>query len=630
MNTWALLYRIAVAVIAFVAMVLAVVFGSGYATRFYLAENADGGKSMLGLTVVSLEGALRRYDYLPTLLARDAEIGRLLGEAEPSRARAGANPHLNRIARETGLSEIYLIAASGNLVATANGRSGNQSPERTLSQLPFFSIAMSGKTGTYFDLQPADNRRSYYYAAPVRRGDGIAGVVAVKVDLEGLERTWDGPVHEILVADTNGIVFLSSKPEWRFRSLEPLTKATMTAIRETGQYGGLALSPLDLRPVSGSPWPLVAIQEADSRSVYLSQSTRVPTTGWRVIVLSKTEAASNQAAVFTIIAALVLLILIMFLVFLWQRRARLIERIALQHEAREVLERRVDERTASLNEANRRLVREISERKATESELRKTQEDLIQAGKLAALGQMSAALSHEFNQPLAAIRSYADNADVLLERDRTEEARDNVSRISALTDRMAAISKHLRNFARKPGEKVDAVSLLAVISDTIELLEGRLRNAGATVDVNGPDAVVAAGHIRLQQVLVNLVTNALDAMEGLGSPLVEITILSDVEADFVELSVRDHGAGVEPGAADKVFDPFFTTKGVGKGLGLGLSISYNIIKDFGGGLRVANHPDGGAVFSARLKRADASDRSGGSDAEDRIPLVDLGKGNAAA
>ena len=272
----------------------------------------------------------------------------------------------------------------------------------------------------------------------------------------------------------------------------------------------------------------------------------------------------------------------------------------MQASARVELEHRVDERTADLALVNRQLETEVAERRATEKQLRQTQADLIQAGKLAALGQMSAALSHEFNQPLTAVKTYADNAAILIERNRVEEARDNVSRISTLADRMASISKHLRNFARKPNEKLGAVPLADVVKDTLEIVAWRLKAANATVQVDlGPTPpVVRAGSIRLQQVLVNLISNAADAVEGLADR--EISVSARRKAGKVTISVRDHGPGIPAAIAERIFDPFFTTKGVGKGLGLGLSISYNIIKDFGGSLAVSNNPEGGAVFTIEL------------------------------
>ena len=219
---------------------------------------------------------------------------------------------------------------------------------------------------------------------------------------------------------------------------------------------------------------------------------------------------------------------------------------------------------------------------------------------------MSAALSHELNQPLAAAKTYADSAAMLIDLERVPEARDNVRRISGLIDRMASISRHLRNFARKPNEKLGSVALDAVIADTLEIVSARLKTADADllIELGKDAALVNAGFVRLQQVLVNIITNAADAVEGLDDR--RIHVLAERQDDKIILTIRDHGPGVPAAITERIFDPFYTTKGVGKGLGLGLSISYNIVKDFGGSLSVANHPDGGAVFRIELEAATAA------------------------
>ncbi len=597
--------RAAVAVFAFVAMVAAIFAGSNYTTRFYLADIAERGQSTLRLSVAGLDGVLSRFDYLPGLVAEDPSTRRALTEAGQTGIVQKANSDLRTIADEAGVAELFLLDRDGIVVAASNSGEPDSLVARSLGYKPFFARALEGAIGRYFALDPRSGSRGYYIAAPVQSADGIVGVVAARVDLDPIESAWTSPVDEILVLDRNGIVFMASQSDWLFRSLKPLTETARTAIAGTRQFAGREIDTLNAETFVRGGIPLIAVEDGKKVTEFLIQDMAIPDTDMTVSVLSRTDSARNQAFIFTIIASLLTLIAVMFLVFLWQRRARLLERLMLQREAHDVLERRVAARTASLNEANARLISEIAERRATEAELRKTQEDLIQAGKLAALGQMSTALSHEFNQPLAAIRSYADNADILLERERYQEARDNVGRISSLTDRMAEISKHLRTFARKPDEKTEAVSTGAVVRDTLDLLNSKISASGVDISVSvpEPDICVQAGHVRLQQVLVNLVSNAIDAMRDIPDPVVSIGVDRAGNAGEVTISVRDRGPGIADDAAAQVFDPFFTTKEVGEGLGLGLSISYNIVKDFGGSLRACNHADGGAVFTVTLQEA---------------------------
>jgi len=340
--------------------------------------------------------------------------------------------------------------------------------------------------------------------------------------------------------------------------------------------------------------------EGGETTRHVAAGTRIADAGWDVTILAPTAPARTRALTTLAIVMLVCMALGLALAVYLQRRARMMDRIAVEASAREMLESRVARRTADLNTANDQLRAEVLERRAAEDQLRRTQSELVQAGKLAALGQMSAALSHEFNQPLAAVKAYAENAGKLIERDRGAEARANIGHISEMTDRMAAISRHLRNFARRPQEDVLPTPLLRVIEDALAVIAPRLKARGAQVrfDPPGAEVWVAGGHVRLQQVIVNLLSNALDAMEDRPAPGIELTLAVD-DARCC-LQVRDHGTGLSEEARAQLFDPFFTTKAPGKGLGLGLSISYNIVRDFGGALTAENHPDGGAVFRLDL------------------------------
>ena len=644
--------RIIVAVLSFIAMVAAVIYGSNYTTRFYLADIAERGQSTLRLSVEGLQGALSRFEYLPGLVAKDSGVKQFLQWPNHEALIKRTNADLKRTAEETGATTIFVMDRTGTVLAASDHDTTRSYVSRDFAYKPFFQHAINGSVGRYFALGSPEGNRGYFFAAPVYSGNEVIGAVAVKVDIEDIESAWTSPAHEILVTDDKSIVFMASRGEWRFKSLLPISEETRKSIAENRQYAGMTIETLNVGfgtdpglevygSRNGGAAALVNMPDGRGTSQFLSQKMTMPDRDWTVHVLSRTGSAQTQATIFTIIAALLMLIVLMFIVFLWQRRARLVDRIALQREAQDMLERRVEERTASLNQANSRLVSEISEREAAEQELRKTQEDLIQAGKLAALGQMSTALSHEFNQPLAAIRSYADNADILLERDRIPEARENVQRISKLTDRMASISKHLRNFARKPGERTGSVSVRDVVRDTLDLLAGKISSAQVdlAVDIPEDDMFVQAGHVRLQQVLVNLTANAIDAMQGVANPRLEIRSGPSEMEGWMQLTVRDVGPGVCEDLVDQVFDPFFTTKDVGQGLGLGLSISFNIIKDFGGMLRVANHPDGGAVFTVTLKQAEqepgkqaeqepgyATDREAGPESDE---AMGTGEGIAA-
>jgi two-component system C4-dicarboxylate transport sensor histidine kinase DctB len=285
--------------------------------------------------------------------------------------------------------------------------------------------------------------------------------------------------------------------------------------------------------------------------------------------------------------------------FFMQSRVRAREHQQRRDKANALrLERRVRDRTHELTMTNRKLEREIAERLAAEAQLVRAQEELVQAEKLAAIGQMSATLAHEYNQPLAAIRGYADNANRFLERSNHDKVGSNLERIANLVDRLAALSKTLLAFARKPDAESGHASVNRAIRDAIQVTEMKADNSGVRIFWEpGGDVEVCGEELRLSQVFVNLISNAIDACASSGG---EIRLSRVVENGKAKIFVRDNGQGIAPEAITRIFDPFFTTKEVGEGLGLGLSIAYNTIRDFGGWMTASNAPDGGAEISVEL------------------------------
>ncbi len=579
--------------------------GRHFATAFYLDEAGQRGANTLRLAVAALRGELSRYEPLPEILAGHPDVVRLVAEPDNSGQLQAMNRYLQRTNALLQSSEVYIMVRNGDTIAASNYDTEGSFVGDNFSYRPYFTEALAGGQGRFFALGTTSSKRGYYFGAPVRIEDGIGGVVVVKVDVDKIERTWRGGDYEIIVTDPEGIIFMSGRPGWRYRSLLPLTEDRLRRTTSTRRYAEADLSDLPARRSSAAGRDLLTISSGEGAGEYLVVSEQMAEADWTVSVLHDTRSAHLQADTIAVVVMLSLGLTVILATASLQRRTRLRERIRMQADARATLEHRVLERTMELAELNRRLESEVAERRTTEEVLRKTQSDLVQAEKLAALGRMSAALSHEFNQPLAAARNYTENATLLIDRGMVEEGRASISQVSRLIDRMASISRHLRNFARKPNQRIMDVSFHRVVEEALDVIGWQVEGSGVELRVllgNDP-LFVEGGPVRLQQVVVNLLSNALDALEGVERPFVEISATRGT--DEVVIEVRDNGPGVPAGVVNRIFDPFFTTKGIGKGLGLGLSISYNIIKDFGGDLRVRNHPDGGAVFSIMLKAARA-------------------------
>lgn len=609
MNARAILRRILIAGLL-VGLGLAALWETGrLATRAALEEGEARAQTSLRLTVEALSGHLERHEVVPALLSDHDRMRALFAAPDDPARVAAANDWLAARNAWLGSAAIYVMDRTGRTLAASNFAAEDSFVGQNFRYRPYFAEALAGNAARFYGLGTTSGARGYYFSAPVRdAAEAVVGVVAVKVVLDGIEAAWRNSGQHIMVTDPEGIIFMSSEPDWVYAALLPLTPDRLARTEASRRYAEAGLRPLGQSMTTEAGVNLLHLHQGGRDREFVAVSAPVEEAGWTVTTFLDAEPLRNSARLIVTAAALSLCAAGFAAVLIQQRRARIRERLALQARAREELEQRVKERTADLARVNHALGSEVAERKATEAELRRTQARLVQAGKLAALGQMSAALSHEINQPLAAARNYADSAAILMDRGDLPRARENVTQILSLIDRIAAIGQHLRNVARKPNERLVDVDLAAVVADSLMIATPRIQAAGAEVAVDLPPGLppVRAGAVRLQQVLVNLLTNAADAVEGRADR--RIALSARVEGRQVAVRLRDRGPGVAPAIAERIFDPFFTTKGIGAGLGLGLSISYNIVRDFDGELTVETLPEaegGGACFTLRLHAAGA-------------------------
>ncbi|MBS1302592.1 ATP-binding protein [Loktanella sp. SALINAS62] len=553
--------------------------------QHYLREQAEDDTQLLHLAKQSLQAALERYAPLPALIAERPSLGQLLENPDTPALAATVNEDLRQTAAMVHASDVFLMDITGRTIAAATYQDDGSYVGRNFSHQTYFTNALYGALSSFQVSGTTTGERGYFYAAPVEVGDRIVGVLAIKFNIEAFNSVWNGASREFIVSDTNGFVLMSSRPDWHFRAMRPLTDATRRVIAQNLQYpiDRIELLPITTEDLSDTAQRVTIT--GDTTDSFVMTFVTLPQRGWTMTALQSTAPALLTAVTTLLMIGLIVLLLIAALLSYLLKQARQKEALISEQRAKRLLETTVSQRTADLQKAL--------------EHLKNTQTDLIQAGKLSGLGQMSAALSHEFNQPLAAVKTYADNARAFLDRDRVAEARDNIDRISKMADRMASISAHLRNFARRPQQATGPLLLNKVVHDALAVIDVRLASGAGRIDYTAPidDVYVTGGHVRLQQVIVNMLNNALDAMEGQTDPLVTLTVSGH------SIVVRDRGPGVDAATADQMFDPFFTTKPPGKGLGLGLSISYNIVTDFGGTMTAANHPDGGAVFTVTLQPA---------------------------
>lgn len=557
-----------------------------------LVELTQQGNVRLELYINYLQGILGKYESLPEMLAIDNNLVRALLNPHEKKRIEILNRYLETINRVSDTLDTYLMNKDGLTIAASNWNEERPFIGRNFSYRPYFKQAMSGKLGRYFALGSASSKRGYYFAFPVRKDAVILGAVAVKINIDLIEQSWADRDENFLVSDPDGIIFITTKPEWRFTSLKPLDQDVLQRITLSRRYPDATIVPLSDKVTR--LWDKVEILTIDERGTgdtrkVLKQSQYMPQAGWNVHILTDTRILRKKVLLVNIMVGAGLTLAYILTLLLLQRNSRLaqLHRIeeeskrALQ-EANEQLETRVLDRTQKLTEANEQLRKEIIDRQETENKLKRTRKELIHAAKLAVLGQMSAGINHELNQPLAAIRSYTDNGRQFLEKGQLEKARWNMEQIGELTERMAQIGNQLKLFSRKSSGMIVVVPLHGVVDGALEILKPSLKKEAIelTIEIHPDNLEVRANHVLLQQVLVNLISNAMQAIEGQAAKRILLECKA-VDAKVV-IAVQDNGPGIAEELQQEIFEPFFTTKKPGQGLGLGLTISDRIVRDFGG------------------------------------------------
>ncbi|WP_447956852.1 sensor histidine kinase [Vreelandella sp. EE7] len=591
---------------------------ASFARERALGELAEDAENELRLSAANLNGYLLRFDYLPPMLATREAVRRFLASPQSQNAMA-LNILLDRFRFTTGVSDVYLLDRAGTTIAASNWHRPNTFIGHNYAFRSYYRQAIAGQQGRFYGLGTQSQERGYFFSAPVwlDETDPNAtpdGVMVVKVLLDEVEQSWAEQDAELLVTDSDDIIFMASRPELRMSALHPLSAEQRETLRRTRRYA--------MEPLSYSGIVVEAGDDVESRLVsfesgplaegrYLSLTRSVVEFGWQMHILKPLTPVVSAQWVAALMAGGLYGLLILGGGIGWQRRRLRREREAFAERERQTLARVRDElevsvarRTRDLVASNQRLSSEIDERLRAEANLRQTQDELVQAAKLAVLGQLAAGINHELNQPLAAIRAYAENARRFIELARTEQADANLAQIVELTERMADISAQLRQFSRKSSERHESIAVQACIHYALRLFQSRLREGNVEVIERMPqDTLWVTGDlVRLEQVLVNLIGNALQAMKthtSRSDAAPTLTLSAQREEDRVHIHVEDNGPGIEEAHLAQIFEPFFTTKAPGNGLGLGLSISSRIMVDLGGTLGVANTPQG-ARFTVTL------------------------------
>ncbi len=556
-----------------VATVAAGVWRYGYLQA--LDQMSLQGEADLALASDRLVGQLERYRELAVLMA-DHPLMNLLARGQ---GQATAQDLFLEVADKTGALDVMFVDSEGLLQAAARAGQGLD-----LRGIDYIDRAEQGALGWGHGVGTPLQERAFYHAAPVFGAGGeVTGAVVVAASITAIEDEWRGGFRPVFFTDTDGQVFITNRSE------------LIGWLRPEGAPG--------LVPPDHAPRPFDSYRTGPHEVWQLGWGPYLPQNALHLVqhlpIINLTGetlvdvAPARRLARLQAAAVAALCLAFGALLFLATERRRTLAR------ANAELETRVERRTRALSETNAALRREVTEREQAQAALARAQEDLVQAGKLSALGQMSAGISHELNQPLMAIRSFAENAVQFIERGQSDRAAENLTRISDMARRMGRIIKNLRAFSKQQSEPTARVDLVAILHDAVEMVSARAHQLEAEIVLDLPqkEVWVQGGEVRLGQVFVNLLTNALDATKDQAERRISLSL---PESEEIVVQVQDTGPGVAD--PEKVFDPFYSTKEVGasEGMGLGLSISYGIVKGFGGDIRVRNC-DPGALFIVTLQ-----------------------------
>ncbi|WP_093166860.1 ATP-binding protein [Variovorax sp. YR216] len=568
---------------ALALVALAAAAGHYLAMQNGLARLREAADHRLDMLATALDADLARFEYLPALMEMTPIVPALLGAPSDAGLRDAVNRYLDGVNATAGAEMLYVLDVSGTSLAASDWDRPGTTVGQDLSFRPYVIEALQQGKGRFYGVGITSRKPGYYLSYALRRDRAARGVVAVKVNLEESERGWRKLPGDVALVDERGVVILATREDMKFRPLWPLDAAQRTEVQRSRPYGEASLQPLQwrLKEVLARNVQVISLDGVDQ----LASTRTLRGAPWQLLVLDPLAPVRAGARYAAITASLAMAVLLLIAVTLRQRRRAVRQKLASQ---------------AALQAAHDSLESTVVARTA---ELRAAQGELVHAGKMAALGQISAGVVHELNQPLTAMRTLSESAAILLDKSRFDDVRGNLQRIRGMVDRLARLTSQLKTFAHRSELPLSPVALSQALADAQLIVSEAARSHGIViqVDVAPADLAVMAEEAALGSVLVNLMRNAIDAMQA--SPRRTLRLEARPRAGRVILRVSDTGPGIPPDILPRLFEPFVTSKPAGTGLGLGLVISAQSVRAMDGTLTAANLPEGGACFVVDLPAA---------------------------
>ena len=554
-----------------VLFVVLLVATNSFFTSKYLNDIKQEGEIRLTQNERNIVNELQKNSVIPQFLVRDQSIWNALLSNNFSSLPQMFSEFINEISIES----ITLMDRTGQIVAVA----GKENLNVNSSNKIIFNTAISTNDTVMNIIEKNENEFGFFYSRKIENDQRVLGVLSIEVDLKKFENSWKSAGERIFISNGEGKIVLATEPTWKGLSDDLAWKNQNSKNIIKRGYS------------VAKGW--VDSNESDqyfNDSSFVRFNKNIPILNWKMSSFENYSGVRER--VNTILALEILIFLLLLVLSLYSLNRKKILRLNL-----------FEEETIKLRELNKKLETEMEQRKRVEKNLLAVEQTLEQHSKLAALGEMSAAISHELNQPLAAMKTYLAGASLLLKRNRPQETVAALMRIDGLIHRMGEITKQLKSFARKNTESFVPLNFNDAILEAMSIMEPQLKQSGIKIDTNIPSepVLIVGDQQRLEQVIINLIRNAIDALDDTELPSITISLYKN---NSVRFSIRDNGKGIND--LEKLFEPFQTSKDPGKGLGLGLAISSNIISELGGSLSGENLTPTGAEFTIKLPLFDPS------------------------
>lgn len=559
--------------------------------RFMTLVGTD--KMRLEMYKSTLYSTIDQYYILPYMLSMDNIIKQSMDQPDDNVSES-LNKHVEYFNTQLKTAAIFILNAQGKTIASSNWRQPGSYVGQDYSYRPYYKQAMMGLNGRFYGIGSTTNTPGFFLSTGIKREGKIVGVVVVKISLNDIENVWAEGPENIIVSDEHSIIFLSSKSQWRMRTLEPLPSQIKEKLQLTRQYSLSNILPADYYPCFTFNEFIFLKEKANQFCLlprFYTQQISIPEFNWKMTIIVPLDNFYWTWAI-SLVITLILYLLVLVIIKYWRMRSHAQQ---LLTQANETLEMQVKERTYALESMNQKLLQEMKERSQAEHIIQLTRSELAESNKLAALGQMATEIAHEQNQPLAAIHALTDNARTMLAKKMYSQTDQNLKYIISVVERMTQLISELKTFASRHRVPKGSADVIKVMYSAVALLNHSMEKNNLERRIKAPSSPLFVGcdELGLEQIFSNLITNALDAMEDQQRKRLDISIYK--EDHKVIITLKDNGCGFSPQIIERIFEAFFTTKR--RGIGLGLAIVSEIVRNSNGTIHASNHPEGGAMIT---------------------------------